>query len=91
MNRQLSGMDIGQIRAVAKNMDRKADELRGLVNGLTSEVNAASWAGNDRNRFVDDWRNRHAVALIRVADDLDAAARQARDHANAQERASRVR
>jgi uncharacterized protein YukE len=91
MNRQLSGMDISQIRAMAKNMDRKADELRRLVDSLTGQVHAASWAGNDRNRFVDEWGHRHAAALRRVADDLDTSARQARDHANAQERASKAR
>lgn len=88
-DQNLSGMDISQIRSMARNMDGKADEIRGLVDELTRAVDAASWAGQDRERFVDEWRHRHASALRSVADNLDSAARQARDHASAQERASR--
>lgn len=89
-NHQMSGMDIGQIRTMANNMDAKADAIRGVVDQLTGDVEAVSWAGPDRQRFLDEWRNRHAAALRRVADNLDSAARQARDHAAAQERASRA-
>ncbi len=86
----LSGMDISQIRSMAKQMDSKADEIRGLVDGLSGQVEAASWAGADRERFVGEWRNRHASALRSVADNLDLAARRAREQADAQERASRA-
>lgn len=90
VNEELSGMDISQIRSMARSMDGKADEMRRLVDQLTGEVERASWAGQDRERFVDEWRQRHAVALRRVADNLDEAARQARIHADAQERVSRA-
>ncbi len=89
-NRQVSGMDIGQIRSLARNLDAKADAIRGVVDQLTGDVEAASWVGPDRQRFVEQWRHRHAAALRRVADNLDSAARQARQHAAAQERASRA-
>lgn len=89
VNEHLSGMDISQIRSMARTMDGKADEMRTLVDQLTVEVERASWVGQDRERFVDEWRQHHAAALRRVADNLDEAARQARDHANQQERVSR--
>lgn len=89
-NKSVSGMDISQIRSMAKSLDGKADEIRTLVDQLTAEVERASWAGRDRDRFVDEWRARHAAGLRRVADNLDQAARQARDHAAAQERVSRA-
>jgi len=90
MNEQLTGMDISQIRSMAKSMDGKADEIRRLVDQLTAEVDRVSWIGEDRDLFVGEWRQRHAGALRRVADNLDEAAGQARDHATAQERASRA-
>ena len=86
----LSGMDISQIRSMARDMDRKADEIRSLIDGLSGQVEVAAWAGGDRERFVQEWRTRHAVALRRVADNLDVAARHARDHAADQERVSRA-
>jgi len=90
MNEQLTGMDISQIRSMARSMDGKADEIRRLVDQLTVEVDRASWIGRDRDTFVETWRNQHAAALRRVADNLDEAAVQARDHATAQEQVSRA-
>lgn len=90
MAQHLSGMDISQIRSMARNMERKADEIRGVVDQLSGSVDSVSWIGSDRDRFVDEWRTRHAAALRQVADNLDSAARQARDHAADQERVSRA-
>lgn len=89
MQKHLSGMDINQIRSMAGNMDRKAEEIRSAIDQLSGAVTAVSWAGPDRDRFVDEWRNRHVSSLRAVADNLSSAARQARDHAAEQERVSR--
>ena len=86
-----AGMDIAQIRNLARQMDQRANEIEGLLSQLTTQMRELPWAGDDRNRFVDDWEGRHAAGLRRVAEGLKHAAKDARDHARNQEWASRAR
>lgn len=86
----LSGMDIGQIRSLARQMDDEAAEIRTVVQQMTSQLESASWSGTDRERFIAEWRSRHVTALLKVATGLEQASRQAREHARQQEAASRT-
>lgn len=86
----LTGMDIAQIRALADQMDRRASEIDALLARLTRLVNGDFWAGADRERFVGEWRDRHAAGLRRIADGLQEASKHAREQARRQEWASRA-
>lgn len=86
----LKGMDIAQIRNLARQMEVEADAIRDEVHQLTSRLEAAPWRGNDREKFLQEWQGRHVKALMKVAAGLDQAARQATEHARQQEAASRA-
>lgn len=86
----LTGMDIAHVRRLASEMEAEAQTVRGDIAKMSALINAAPWRGNDRNRFVDEWRERHAAALQRVVDGLETAARQAREHARLQEITSKA-
>ena len=85
----LTGMDIWQVRSLARQLGSEANDIRGLIGSLTADVQGAPWRGTDRERFVSTWAEVHARALHRVADGLDDAAREADDYADRQEAASR--
>lgn len=71
-----------QLRERRRNIERAANRLGGLVR-------EAEWVGPDRERFLSEWNERHAPALMGVCADLDGAAQQVTGHAQAQEEASR--
>ena len=85
-----SGMDISQVRSLARQMQTEAAEIEALLQRLTAQLEGAPWRGTDRDRFLDEWRSRHLGALRRVADGLERAAEQANEHARRQEWASRA-
>lgn len=85
-----SGMEIQAIRALARTMDNRADEIDTLASQAGSRVHGLSWRGNDRERFVNEWESTHAVRLRRVAEGLRDAANHARHKAAEQERVSRA-
>jgi hypothetical protein len=71
-----------QLRERRRNIERAANRLGGLVR-------AAEWVGPDRERFLSEWNERHAPALMGVCADLDGGAQQVTGFARAQEEASR--
>lgn len=86
----LSGMDIVQVRTLARQMRVDAREIEVLADRMTALIEGLPWKGGDRDRFMNEWRSRHASALRRAAGGLADASRQAHDHANRQEQASRA-
>lgn len=90
MRSLLTGMDILQVRRLAREMEGEADAIRADIRAMTALIDAAPWRGNDRERFVSEWRSRHVAALQRVVDGLEKAARQALEHARQQEIASKA-
>lgn len=84
-----TGMDIAQVRSLARQMSDEAIEIRRLLQALTHELEGAPWDGVDRQRFVSEWNSRHAKALDRVERSLRDAAAQANEYARRQEAASR--
>lgn len=87
---QLTGMDIGQIRALADQMRREAAGIEQMLTTLTSELEGVPWRGQDRQMFLDEWRVRHVASLRRVVESLESAACQASEHARQQEWASKA-
>lgn len=90
MANEMIGMTIAQIQGLARAMDQRARQLEALLGQLTTAVREVPWAGDDRDRFVGEWDERHAQHLGEVVGGLRVAARQARDHAAEQERVSRA-
>ena len=87
---RFSGMDIGQVRNLSRQLERESNEIRNTLAQLTSQLESAPWKGSDRERFIGEWKSRHFAALQRVADGLATASRHAAEFANRQEAASRV-
>lgn len=90
MGHEFSGMDIGQIRALAVRMRSEASTIDAAIQRLTGRLTGVEWRGPDRERFIDEWQSRHVAALRRVVDGLESAAAQATEYANRQEWASRA-
>lgn len=86
----LSGMDIAQVRVLAKQLQSDAAEIEAVASRMTSVIEGLPWKGNDRERFIGEWRTRHVAALRRAANGLAGASRQAHQHAAQQEQASRA-
>lgn len=86
--RNLSGMDIGQIRSLSRQLQVEADEVEALIANMTAHLETIPWQGNDRERFLGEWRNTHATALRRVVTSLESAARESNEYARRQEQAS---
>jgi uncharacterized protein YukE len=86
----LSGMDIAQVRAAARELAQEASDIQAMLQSLTGQLEAAPWSGNDRQRFVDEWRHRHVAALRRVEQSLRDASSNAMEYARRQEAASRA-
>ena len=87
----LSGMDIGQVRSLARQMHQDAADMEREIGTLTSQIDSALWSGQDRERFTSQWRHQHVAALRRVVSGLENASRQAYEYARRQEEASRSR
>ena len=84
----MSGMNVGEVRRLAFALSTRAADVRKMVATMTSSLEGAEWRGADRERFMKEWRNVHAAALLKMATALEQAAREATTNANAQDRAS---
>ena len=82
------GMDVGEVRAFAGQLDSKADEIEQIVNALSNALHQVQWLGNDANSFRNDWESTHRSQLNMVANALRDAARVANNNATQQEQAS---
>jgi hypothetical protein len=83
-----SGMDIAQVRQLATEMQRAAEEIRQIGTRVTARVEATPWLGPDRQRFEQDWRGRQVQQLNAVAQALTEGAQVATKNATEQEQAS---
>jgi len=84
----LSGMDVEQVRRLARQLEREANTIEAALSSLTPRVESAPWKGTDRDHFVSEWSGHHHRRLRDVVDGLRSAARHARDHADQQARIS---
>lgn len=83
-----AGMDIAQVRALARQMRTEAADIERQLTVLTAQIEGAPWKGADRDRYCNTWRDQHSVALRNVIDSLRRAATEASVHADQQERVS---
>lgn len=86
----MTGMDIAQIRALARQMRDEGSAVETAVRTLTTRITALHWSGADRERFVREWQSHHAAASLRVVEGLRAASAQAAQYADRQDAASRA-
>ena len=85
---QFTGMDIQAVRQLSQQMKSKAEEIRSLMQQLTSQLQNTQWVGPDREKFTSDWQGQHVAALNRVIQGLEDASTAASNNANQQEQAS---
>lgn len=83
------GADIAALREFASSLRYRRQEIDSTRQHLSAVVENLPWAGDDRDRFVDEWRRVHAPGIARIVGELASAAREASDHADRQEQASR--
>jgi uncharacterized protein YukE len=88
MNDHVSGMDIAEVRSLARRMDAQGAQVQRLLDEATAKVRSARWVGRDREAFLTRWESQeHALRQVAVA--LAEASRAASEYANRQEWASR--
>lgn len=84
----MQGMDSGEVRVLAQQLQQAASDIQTMVNTLTPKVQNAPWMGPDRDRFVSDWEGQHVSALNTVATALNTASQLATTNAQQQDDAS---
>lgn len=85
---QYTGMDIGEVRSLAAQLQNAGNEIQQIANRLTSQLEGTPWVGPDRERFVADWRGQHKAGLMQISQALQTASQMATKNANDQEAAS---
>lgn len=83
-----TGMDIAAVRTLSKQMKVRADEIRGISQQLTGQINSTPWIGPDREQFHGDWTGQYTAALNSVVNGLEQASMRALRNSNEQEQAS---
>lgn len=82
------GADVGQLRHLAAEFGRAADEFSRMEGSLTAALARAPWRGPSGDQFRVDWHASHRVRLAMTADFLRAAQRALLQQAEQQEAAS---
>jgi uncharacterized protein YukE len=83
-----TGMDIPAVRKLSQQLKTRADDIEGISQQLTKQLDATPWQGADRQQFHGEWNSRYRQALKTVVQGLEAAAQTAQRNANEQEQAS---
>lgn len=89
VDKALIGMQIEAVRHFARTLDDRAEEVESVAAKTSSRINSINWRGNDRDRFVNEWREVHEPKLRWAAAEMRSAAKAARRSAADQERISR--
>jgi len=82
------GLDVEQVRQLAREMDVASGDLQNIMSKLTNLLSSTQWSGPDAERFRSDWQSTHAQSLMRAKAALEETAGAARNNAAAQESAS---
>ncbi|MGV8907378.1 MAG: hypothetical protein ACOH1Y_00205 [Propionicimonas sp.] len=84
------GADVAQLRALAAQLERHADELdRGRMT-VGNAIRISAWVGPFAATFRLQWDSEHSQSIMNAVGRLRESARLARGNADAQERASAV-
>ena len=84
------GADIAQLRALAAQFERAADQLDTDRSWVGSAVRSSPWQGPDASRFRYEWDSAHAGRVAGAATSLRQGAQRLRANADEQELASAV-
>ncbi|MDR1441800.1 MAG: WXG100 family type VII secretion target [Bifidobacteriaceae bacterium] len=82
------GLDIEQVRQLAKDLDQKASDIDNILSTLTSRLSGTQWTGPDSEKFRSDWSGQYTSALKQVSQGLRDAAQRANQNAADQETVS---
>ena len=83
-----TGMDVAAVRQLSSQLSNSAQQIRGIVQTITNQLNSTHWVGPDQQRFSSDWTGTHTQRLSAVAASLEEASRVASQNADEQEHAS---
>lgn len=82
-------MDIQLIQEMSAGMERETQELTATLGSLVSTMSAVHWSGHDADRFRGEWEVQQRQ-ITQMISDLRQVAKEARDHAERQNDASRT-
>ncbi|WP_125773496.1 WXG100 family type VII secretion target [Antribacter gilvus] len=89
MTTEMYGADIGQLRALSKQLEQVSERLGSITREVGVELTAArAWKGPNADQFRSAWASRHRPAIDRAGDGLGGAALSLRRNADSQERTS---
>jgi len=86
---QFHGIDPEYSREASQNMDKTADNLKGLVGSISSMLEQVTWVGGDAQRFVGEWHGALRPELDAAAQNIQENAAELARRAQMQEEASR--
>jgi len=81
------GMNIEQVKGVAKEVKREAAELQSKVNNIGNKITNAEWKGPDKEKFVAEW-NTHKTQVTKCVEMLNKTASDMERNAREQETTS---
>ncbi|CCQ45257.1 putative uncharacterized protein [Pseudarthrobacter siccitolerans] len=85
----LWGADVAELRTLAKQFGKTADQLLQQSTQLTSHINSTtSWKGQDAVAFRSEWNGSHRAMLQQAAFALQQESKKLLENANQQEKAS---
>lgn len=88
MSSMTQGMNIDEVRRLAADLRRIADDLDQYSKMLNRAVSCAVWSGEDARRYKGEWWPRHRGELRKVSAALRGFGDSASNNADEQERAS---
>lgn len=82
------GMNVEEVRNLARQMDAAASQIEQAARQLTSLLGSTTWVGNDRTNFESDWQGSHVAAINQVVNAVRQAGQVADRNASDQENVS---
>jgi hypothetical protein len=82
------GADTQQLQDLSTKLNAGSAEIQRQRNLLSSALTNTQWTGPDADAFRNQWEGEHSAALVRVAQALEEAGRQAARNAQQQTEAS---
>ena len=82
------GMDVEQVRQLARQMDAKAQTIDEIVSTLSSQLQSTDWKGSDADQFRNQWNSDLTTKLRQVSQALKEASQTATRNAQVQDSTS---
>ncbi|MGP9693940.1 WXG100 family type VII secretion target [Brachybacterium sp. AOP25-B2-12] len=64
----IKGMDVEEVRRLAKDLDSAAEEILRIEKELTSGLDGVDWTGPDADRFRSQWESETVPALQQISE-----------------------